>query len=99
MAFALDCASSEMYDFDSRTYELNEERVTAEELIDHTREGYRKAVQTISSSPTATASNGRCSRRPVRPVGERIEKLSFLLRVAERIPNCSLADVPAIVKF
>ena len=31
--------------------------------------------------------------------GERIEKLNFLLRVAERIPNCSLADVPAIVKF
>jgi enolase len=31
--------------------------------------------------------------------GERIEKLNFLLRAAERIQNCSLADVPALVRF
>jgi enolase len=31
--------------------------------------------------------------------GERIEKLNFLLRAAERIPNCKLADVPALVRF
>jgi len=31
--------------------------------------------------------------------GERIEKLNFLLRAAERIPNCALADVPALVRF
>jgi len=31
--------------------------------------------------------------------GERIEKLNFLLRAAERIPDCRLADVPAITKF
>jgi enolase len=31
--------------------------------------------------------------------GERIEKLNFLLRAAERIQNCALADVPALVRF
>jgi enolase len=31
--------------------------------------------------------------------GERIEKLNFLLRAAERIPDCALADVPALVRF
>jgi len=31
--------------------------------------------------------------------GERIEKLNFLLRAADRIPNCALADVPALVRF
>jgi enolase len=31
--------------------------------------------------------------------GERIEKLNFLLRAAEGIPNCALADVPALVRF
>jgi enolase len=31
--------------------------------------------------------------------GERIEKLNFLLRAAERIQNCPLADVPALVRF
>jgi hypothetical protein len=31
--------------------------------------------------------------------GERIEKLNFLLRAAEGIPNCALADVPALVQF
>ena len=31
--------------------------------------------------------------------GERIQKLNFLLRAAERIPNCALADVPAPVRF
>jgi enolase len=31
--------------------------------------------------------------------GERIAKLNFLLRAAERIPNCVLADVPALARF
>jgi enolase len=31
--------------------------------------------------------------------GERIEKLNFLLRAAEGIPKCALADVPALVWF
>jgi enolase len=31
--------------------------------------------------------------------GERVEKLNFLLRTAERIDNCALADVPALVRF
>ena len=31
--------------------------------------------------------------------GERIEKLNFLLRAAENIPNCTLTDVPAIARF
>jgi enolase len=30
---------------------------------------------------------------------ERIEKLNFLLRGAERVRNCTLADVPALVRF
>src|SRR5258708_16008567 len=37
MAFALDCASSEVYDNGSQTYALNGERVTAEALIDYAR--------------------------------------------------------------
>jgi enolase len=31
--------------------------------------------------------------------GERIAKLNFLLRAAEALPDCALADVPAIVRF
>jgi enolase len=31
--------------------------------------------------------------------GERIEKLNFLMRAADSIPNCTLADVSGIVKF
>jgi enolase-like protein len=31
--------------------------------------------------------------------GERIAKLNFLLRAAEGIPNCALANVPALVRF
>ena len=31
--------------------------------------------------------------------GERIEKLNFLMRAAERIPNCALADLSALVRF
>ena len=37
MAFALDCASSEVYDKSSQTYAFNGERVTAEALIDYAR--------------------------------------------------------------
>ena len=35
MAYCLDCASSEMYDKESGTYELNGSRVTSEELIQY----------------------------------------------------------------
>lgn len=38
VAFCLDCASSEMYDPDSKTYELKGKRVCADELIDFVRE-------------------------------------------------------------
>lgn len=37
MAFALDCASSEVYDANTQTYALNGEQVTAEALIDYAR--------------------------------------------------------------
>ena len=37
MAFALDCASSEVYDKSTQTYAFNGERVTAEALIDYAR--------------------------------------------------------------
>ena len=188
MAFALDCASSEMYDAATQTYELNGSRVSAEELIDFTRqlaqdfplvfvedlldeddwEGYPKAVSAIARTiivgddlivtnrdrleravtshavdgfilkpnQVGTISealdcftyarehdiyavpSGRSGgviddvvmdlsvglgvpfqKNGAPRSGERIEKLNFLLRTAENIPDCTLADVPAIVRF
>ncbi len=188
MAFSLDCASSEMYDALTETYELNGERVTAEELIDYTHQltdefpfvfiedlldeddwdGYAKAVATIDKSiilgddlivtnrerleraadssavggfilkpnQVGTVSEALdCYRYAVEHQllaipsgrsggviddivmdlavglsvpfqkngaprsGERIEKLNFLLRVADSLPGAALADVAAIVEF
>jgi enolase len=188
MAFALDCASSEVYDQNTQTYAFNGERVTEEALIDYARalaedfpmvfiedllegddwDGFTKAVQTVDRSlilgddlivtsrdrleraVTTSAVDGfilkpnqvgtiaealdcfeYASQNAVLAIpsgrsggviddvvmdlavglgapfqkngaprsGERIEKLNFLLRVAERIPNCALADVPALVRF
>jgi enolase len=188
MAFALDCASSEVYDQTTQTYAFNGERVTTEALIDYARalsedfpmvfiedllegddwDGFTKAVQTVDRSlilgddlivtsrdrleraVTTSAVDGfilkpnqvgtiaealdcfeYASQNAVLAIpsgrsggviddvvmdlavglaapfqkngaprsGERIEKLNFLLRVAERIPNCALADVPALVRF
>jgi len=188
MAFALDCASSEVYDSDSATYAFNGERVTAEALIDYARAlsqefpmlfiedlldgddwaGFAKAVQTvhrsiilgddlIATNPARlqravemSAVDGfilkpnqvgtiaealdcfeYASRNGVLAIpsgrsggviddvamdlavglgapfqkngaprsGERIAKLNFLLRAAEGIPDCALADVPALAHF
>ena len=188
MAFALDCASSAIYDQCTQTYALNGERVAAEGLIDYARalsedfpivfiedlldgddwDGFTKAVQTIDRSiilgddlvvtnperleraVTTSAVDGfvlkpnqvgtiaealDCveyaaqsgilaipsgrsggviddvvmdlavglgapfQKNGAPRSGERIEKLNFLLRAAERIPNCALADVPALVRF
>src|SRR5262245_1905269 len=188
MAFGLDCASSEMYDATSQTYELNGERVTSQELIDFTLglaedfplvfvedlldeddwEGYPRAVSAIKRTlilgDDLIVTNRDRLERAVRASavdgfilkpnqvgtisealecfeyardhgiwavpsgrsggviddvvmdlsvglsvpfqkngaprsGERIEKLNFLLRVAECVPDCALADVPAIVQF
>lgn len=188
MAFALDCASSEVYDDSLQTYALNGERVTAEELIDYARalsqdfplvfiedlldgddwDGFTKAVQAIDRSiilgddlivtnrdrleraVKASAVDGfvlkpnqvgtiaealdcfeYAAQNGVLAIpsgrsggviddvvmdlavglgapfqkngaprsGERIQKLNFLLRAAERIPNCALANVPALVRF
>jgi enolase len=188
MAFALDCASSTMYDQCTQTYALNGERVAAEALIDYARalsedfpivfiedlldgddwDGFTKAVQTIDRSiilgDDLIVTNPERLERAVKTSavdgfvlkpnqvgtiaealdcfeyasqnailaipsgrsggviddvvmdlavglgapfqkngaprsGERIEKLNFLLRAAERIPNCALADVPALVRF
>lgn len=188
MAFALDCASSEMYDKKGHTYELNGRRVGSEELIEFTRElsedfplvfvedlldeddwdGYPKAVTAIKRSvilgddlivtnrdrleravelnavdgfilkpnQVGTISealdcyryahdhdlyaipSGRSGgviddvvmdlsvglgvpfqKNGAPRSGERIEKLNFLLRVADQVPNCALADVPALVRF
>lgn len=188
MAFALDCASSEMYDKKNHTYELNGRRVGSEELIEFTRElseefplvfvedlldeddweGYPKAVNAIKRSvilgdDLIVTNRGRLERAvELRAVdgfilkpnqvgtisealdcyryadehdlyaipsgrsggviddvvmdlsvglsvpfqkngaprsGERIEKLNFLLRVADQVPDCALADVPALVRF
>ncbi|SDC07664.1 enolase [Mycolicibacterium neoaurum] len=188
MAFALDCASSEMYDPTDETYELNGERVTSDDLIDYTRRlstefpfvfiedlldeddwtGYTKAVAAIDKSiilgDDLVVTNRDRLQRAVESSavegfilkpnqvgtitealecyryadnhqllaipsgrsggviddvvmdlsvglsvpfqkngaprsGERIEKLNFLLRVADSTPGCVLADVPAIVKF
>jgi enolase 1/2/3 len=188
MAFALDCASSQVYDDNDQTYAFNGERVTAEALIDYVRalsedfpmvfiedlldgddwDGFSKAVQTIDRSiilgDDLIVTNRERLRRAVATSavdgfilkpnqvgtiaealdcfeyatqneilaipsgrsggviddvvmdlavglkapfqkngaprsGERIEKLNFLLRAAERIPDCTLADVPALVRF
>ena len=188
MAFALDCASSEVYDESSGTYALNGERVSAKALIDYARalshdfpmlfiedlldgddwEGFTQAVQTIDRSlilgddlivtnrtrlekaVKASAVDGfilkpnqvgtiaealdcfeYAAQHAVLAIpsgrsggviddvvmdlavglgapfqkngaprsGERIEKLNFLLRAAENIPDCALADVPALVRF
>jgi enolase len=188
MAFALDCASSEVYEKSTQTYALNGERVTSEALIDYVWalsedfpmvfvedlldgddwDGFTKAVQDIDRSiilgddlivtnrdrleraVKTSAVDGfilkpnqvgtiaealdcfeYASRNAILAIpsgrsggviddvvmdlavglgapfqkngaprsGERIEKLNFLLRVAEGIPNCALADVPALVRF
>lgn len=188
MAFALDCASSEVYDKRTHTYPLHGERVTSEALIDYARtlsedfpmvfiedlldgddwDGFTKAVQTIDRSmiigddlivtnrdrlhravelsavdgfvlkPNQVGTiaealdcfeyavqngilaipSGRSGgviddavmdlavglglpfqKNGAPRSGERIEKLNFLLRAAERIPHCALADVPALVRF
>lgn len=187
-AFALDCASSEMYDKDARTYELDGARVSSDELIDYTRqlseqfdlvfvedlldendwEGYPRAVEQIGrtiilgddlivSSPSRleraaqtraadgfilkpnqvgtitealdahryaveqgmiSVPSGRSGgviddivmdlsvglqvpfqKNGAPRSGERIEKLNFLMRAAETIPNCTLYDVPSLVRF
>ena len=188
MAFALDCASSEVYDESAQTYAFNGERVTAEALIDYARalsedypmvfiedlldgddwDGFTKAAQTIDRSiilgddliatnrgrleraVTASAVDGfilkpnqvgtvaealdcfeYASQNGILTIpsgrsggviddvvmdlavglgapfqkngaprsGERIAKLNFLLRAAEGIPSCTLANVPALVRF
>jgi enolase len=188
MAFALDCASSEVYDNSTQTYALNGERVTADALIDYARalsenfpmvfiedlldgddwDGFTKAVQTVDRSiilgddlivtnrdrleravntsavdgfilkPNQVGTiaealdcfeyaeqngilaipSGRSGgviddvvmdlavglgapfqKNGAPRSGERIEKLNFLLRAAEGIPNCALADVPALARF
>lgn len=188
MAFALDCASSEVYDRDSATYAFNGERVTAEALIDYARAlshefpmlfiedlldgddwaGFAKAVQTVQRSiilgdDLIVTNRARLQRAVemsavdgfiLKPnqvgtiaealdcfeyarrnavlaipsgrsggviddvvmdlavglgapfqkngaprSGERIAKLNFLLRAAEGIPDCALADVAALAQF
>jgi enolase len=188
MAFALDCASSEVYDKSTQTYPLNGERVSADALIDYARalsedfplvfiedlldgddwDGFTKASQIVDRSiilgddlivtnrnrlerafetsavdgfilkPNQVGTiaealdcfeyatqkailaipSGRSGgviddvvmdlavglgapfqKNGAPRSGERIEKLNFLLRAAERIPNCALADVPALVRF
>jgi enolase len=188
MAFALDCASSEVYDNHTQTYALNGKRVTAEALIDYARvlsqdfpmvfiedlldgddwDGFTKAVRTIdraiiigddlivtnrdrlqravktsavdgfvlkpnqvgtiaealdcfefaAKNAILAVPSGRSGgvvddvvmdlavglgvpfqKNGAPRSGERIQKLNFLLRAAERIPNCALADVPALVRF
>jgi enolase len=188
MAYALDCASSEMYDKDTATYELHGMRVDAATLIDYTRElseefplmfvedlldeddwsGYQLAkaslprtiilgddlivtnrerleqavslsavdgfilkpnqVGTISEALDCYAygrehgllaiPSGRSGgviddvvmdlsvglgvpfqKNGAPRSGERIEKLNFLLRVADLVPDCRLADVGSLVRF
>ncbi|OBA80295.1 enolase [Mycobacterium sp. 1164966.3] len=188
MAFALDCAASQVYDKRTHTYPLNGEPVTAEALIDYARtlsedfpmvfiedlldaddwDGFTKAVETIdraiilgddlivtnrnrlqravelsavdgfilkpnqvgtiaealdcfeyaSENGILAIPSGRSGgviddvvmdlavgletpfqKNGAPRSGERIEKLNFLLRAAERIPDCALADVPALVRF
>ncbi|OMC57610.1 enolase [Mycobacterium sp. IS-836] len=188
MAFALDCASGEVYDKASQTYAFDGERMSADALIDYVRglseefpmlfvedlldgddwDGFADAVRSIDRSiilgddlivtnrdrlelavkmsavdgfilkPNQVGTiaealdcweyashngilaipSGRSGgviddvvmdlavglgapfqKNGAPRSGERIEKLNFLLRAAERIPNCALADVPALVRF
>jgi enolase len=188
VAFALDCATSEVYDNGSATYAFTGARVNAEALIDYARglsqefpmlfiedlldgddwAGFSKAVRTVSRSlilgddlivtnrdrlqraVETSAVDGfilkpnqvgtiaealdcfeYATRHAILAIpsgrsggviddvvmdlavglgapfqkngaprsGERIEKLNFLLRAAEGIPDCTLADVPALVRF
>jgi enolase 1/2/3 len=188
MAFALDCASSEMYDSATETYYLKGERVSSQELIAYARDltetfnfvfiedlldendwdGYSRAVEEIGRTiilgddliatnlarlrrATATRAvegfvfkpnqvgtisealetyeyaveqgliavpSGRSGgviddvvmdlsvglqvafqKNGAPRSGERIEKLNFLMRAADSIPDCRLADVASIVKF
>lgn len=188
MAFALDCASGEMYDSATATYYLKGGRVTSQELITYARDltekfnfvfiedlleendwdGYARAVREIPKTiilgddliatnlarlqrATATRAvegfvfkpnqvgtisealetyeyavqhgliavpSGRSGgviddvvmdlsvglqvafqKNGAPRSGERIEKLNFLMRAADSIPDCSLADVVSIVKF
>jgi enolase len=188
MAFALDCASSEVYDKNTHTYPLNGERVTAGALIDYARalsedfpmlfiedlldgddwDGFTQAVQTINRSiilgddlivtnrrrlehavktsavdgfimkpnqvgtitealdcfeyaaqnAILTIPSGRAGgviddvvmdlavgigapfqKNGAPRSGERIAKLNFLLRAAERIPHCAMADVATLARF
>jgi len=188
MAFALDCASSEMYDSATATYYLKRERVCSDDLIAYAKDltekfdlvfiedlldendwdGYSRAVEEIPrtiilgddliatnlarlqkatamrsvegfvfkpnqvgtiSEALATYEYGVAHNLIAVPSGrsggivddvvmdlsvglqvafqkngaprsgERIEKLNFLMRAADSIPDCSLADVVSIVKF
>ncbi|MGE2814360.1 phosphopyruvate hydratase [Mycobacterium heidelbergense] len=188
MAFALDCASSEVYDEASQTYAFDGERLSANALIDYVRglseefpmlfvedlldgddwDGFADAVRGIDRSiilgddlivtnrdrlelavktsavdgfilkPNQVGTiaealdcweyashngilaipSGRSGgviddvvmdlavglgapfqKNGAPRSGERIEKLNFLLRAAERIPSCALADVPALARF
>lgn len=187
-AFALDCASSEMYDAETRTYELKGARVDSDELIGYAKElteafdlvfiedlldendweAYPRAVEqltrTIILGDDLIVTNRAKLERAVQSravdgfvlkpnqvgtitealdahryaqenglisvpsgrsggviddivmdlsvglqvpfqkngaprSGERIEKLNFLMRAAESIPDCTLHDVPALVRF
>lgn len=187
-ALALDCASSEMYDAETATYELKGRRVSSDELIAYTKElteqfdivfvedlldendweAYPRAVaeltRTIVLGDDLIVTNRDRLERAVetRAVdgfilkpnqvgtitealdahryaeshglisvpsgrsggviddivmdfsvglqvpfqkngaprsGERIEKLNFLMRAAETIPDCTLFDVPSLVRF
>jgi enolase len=188
MAFALDCASSEMYDAATATYYLKGERVGSDDLISYVRglseefdfvfvedlldendwDGYPRAVREIprtlilgddliatnlarlerASALGAIAGfllkpnqvgtisealetyeyaidhdliavpSGRSGgvvddvvmdlsvglqvafqKNGAPRSGERIEKLNFLMRAADAIPDCRLADMAGIVKF
>ncbi len=188
VAFALDCASSEMYDTATATYYLKGERVSSDELIFYARDlsekfdlvfiedlldendwdGYPRAVKELSRTiilgDDLIATNLARLQRAVamsavegfvlKPnqvgtisealdtyayavahdliavpsgrsggvvddvvmdlsvglqvpfqkngaprSGERIEKLNFLMRAADSIPDCRLADVVSMVKF
>jgi Enolase, C-terminal TIM barrel domain len=86
--------------------------VFIEDLVDgDDGDGFTKAVQTIDRSiilgDDLIVTNPERLERAVKTSAvdgaprsrERIEKLNFLLRAAERIPDCALADVPALVRF
>ena len=84
------------YDAPARHFELGSQGPTGKVL-----EG-RRPSESFIPVPAPRKGKGKGGEQQALDLdvsGERIEKLNFLLRAAERIPDCRLADLDSIVRF